>query len=338
MAPEPDPGPSDPEADPNIHPLGQLDCRYPVARQDSVPAGLQLMAEYFATLAARDAPRLVELLHFPFATYEGIDVVVVGSPEQLLSAPPRSLDFSPEHLPASQYDVLDGIELHLYNPVGAALSMRFSRFGPGGHKVGASEGVYAVTNNDGRWAIELASTIFTPAGSIGVAHEDAVLAALRRGRDWMLGYNRRDQSMLNSTHQLGRRANIGLGNPRVNAANARGGDPMGGYKVAGVKSRLRITEATAESIAAADADFEQFAGWAGGGVGQWGYTVNLPEARVLHSSDDKAHTFGGYVRYTSDHRPISETHSLGIMTYNDGRWGSSGGIGVVMYHDYTNDL
>ena len=338
MAPDDETVSLDPDADPGIHSLGQLDCRFAASYQHSVAAGLQLMAEYFAALSARDGRRLVDLFHFPFATYEGIDVVVVESPEQLLAAPPRSLDFSPVRLPTSYYDVLDAIELHVYNPVGAALSMRYSRFGPGGHKVCSCEGIYAVTNNDGRWAIQLASTIFTPAGSIGVTHEDAVLAALRRGRDWMLGYNRRDQSMLNSTHQLGRRANVALGNPRTNAANARRGDPMGGYKVAGVRSRLRVTEATAESIAAADANFDQFAGWAGGGVGQWDYTLNLPEARVLHASDDKAHTFGGYIRYTADHRPISETHSVGIMTYRDGRWGSSGGIGVVMYHDYTNDL
>ena len=53
---------------------------------------------------------------------------------------------------------------------------------------------------------------------------------------------------------------------------------------------------------------------------------------------NKAHTFGGYIRYTADSRPTSETHSLGIMTYKNGRWGSSGGIGVTMYHDWTNDL
>jgi hypothetical protein len=165
-----------------------------------------------------------------------------------------------------------------------------------------------------------------------------VQASLRRGRDWMLGYTLRDQSVLNSTHQLGRRANVTLANPRANAGNARGGDPMGEYRVQGVTSRLRVTETTEESIARMDANFEQFAGWAGGGVGQWAYTINLPEARVLHATVNKAHTFGGYVRYTADHRPTSETHALGIMTYKNGRWGSAGGIGVMMYHDYTNDL
>jgi hypothetical protein len=216
--------------------------------------------------------------------------------------------------------------------------MTYSRFGAGGDKILTCEGIYAVTNNDGKWGIELISTIMTPAKAIGVQYNDAKEAALRRGRDWMLGYTLRDQSVLNSTHQLGKRANVSLSNPRANAGNARGGDPMAGYQVEGVKSRLRVTETTPESIAAMDANFAQFAEWAGGNVGQWDYTINLPEARVLHATVNKAHTFGGYVRYTADHRPTSETHSLGIMTYRNGRWGSSGGIGVMMYHDYTNDL
>lgn len=113
---------------------------------------------------------------------------------------------------------------------------------------------------------------------------------------------------------------------------------MAGYPIKGVKSRLTVSETTPESVGRMDANFPQFAEWAGGGVGQWDYTINLPEARVLHATVNKAHTFGGYIRYTRESRPTSETHSLGIMTYRNGRWGSSGGIGVMMYHDYTNDL
>ncbi len=336
-----DPSPADrldPSAPAGIHPLGQLDCRFPVSYERSAPAGLALVARLFAAVAARDRGAMAELFHYPFATYEGVEVVVVESPEQLASAPPPSLDLSSDSVGPASYDLLEGIELHLCNPVGAGVSLRFSRYGPDGHRRCRVEGIYAVTNNDGRWAIELASTIVTPAGSIGVAYEDATLAALRRGRDWMLGYNHRDQELLNSTHQHGRRANVTLANPRANAANARRSRPMDGYAVAGVRSRLRVTETTEASLSSAGANFEEFAELAGGGVGRWAYTVNLPEARVLHASPEKAHTFGGYVRYTADHRPISETHSLGIMTYRAGRWGSSGGIGVVMHHDYTNDL
>jgi len=31
------------------------------------------------------------------------------------------------------------------------------------------------------------------------------------------------------------------------------------------------------------------------------------------------------VRYTADHRLTSETRSLAVSTYRDGRWGSAGG-------------
>jgi hypothetical protein len=331
----------DPVRPAGLHPLGQLDARYPVAFQASVPQAMWLLTEYFAALSRRDLEAVARTLHFPFAIYEGTEPLVVESAEQLLAEPPPSINLAGGNgspIQPGAYEILDGLELHVYNPVGAGCSMTYSRYGADGRRILRCEGIYAVTNNDGRWGIELISTIVTPDRAIGVTYNDAAEAALRRGRDWMLGYTLRDQATLNRTHQLGRRANVTLGNPRANAGNARGGDPMAGYRVKGVTSRLRLSDVTPESLEAMDANFPQFAEWAGGGVGQWAYTINLPEAHVLHATVDKAHTFGGYVRYTADHRPTSETHSLGIMTYKDGRWGSAGGIGVMMYHDYTNDL
>jgi hypothetical protein len=154
----------------------------------------------------------------------------------------------------------------------------------------------------------------------------------------MLGYSRRDQSVLNSTQQYGTRAHLTLSNPRDNARNARHGNPMAGYPIEGVKSRLRVSAMTPETVKELDANFPQFAEWAGGGVGEWAYTIGWPQGRVLHATIDKAHGFLGYVRYTADHRLISETHSLSVTTYLDGRWGNAGGIGVMMYHDRSNDV
>jgi len=59
---------------------------------------------------------------------------------------------------------------------------------------------------------------------------------------------------------------------------------------------------------------------------------------VLHATVDKAHTFGGYIRYTPRSEFISETHSLGIMTYSDQVWGAAGMLGQCMYRDRTNDV
>jgi hypothetical protein len=111
-----------------------------------------------------------------------------------------------------------------------------------------------VTNNDGRWAIELASTIYTPAAEIGQVYNDAIEANLRRGRDWMLGYSLRDQALLNSTRRPGKTANIVIYGPRERAGAARSGNPMAGYVTKGVTSRLRLAEVTAAQIAGADAN------------------------------------------------------------------------------------
>lgn len=216
--------------------------------------------------------------------------------------------------------------------------MTYNRYSANGNLAQRCDGIYTITNNDGKWAIELMSTMFTPAAAIHVTYEDTIQNALRRGHDWMLGYTLRSQDLLNSTRQYGKSAGVGTNNPRANAGNARKGDPMAGFRIKGVKSRLRVSEVTPESVAGSDNNFVEFAGWAGGGVGDWEYTINHPDARILHATVDKAHTMGGYIRYTGDSRPTSETRGLGILTYRNGRWGSSGGAGQMMYHDLTNSL
>ena len=60
-------------------------------------------------------------------------------------------------LPGS-YDLLNGLELQTFSPVGAGLSMSFIRYTQDGRKLATCEGIYAVTNNEGKWAIELVST------------------------------------------------------------------------------------------------------------------------------------------------------------------------------------
>jgi hypothetical protein len=187
--------------------------------------------------------------------------------------------------------------------------------------------------------VELASTIYTPADEVGQTYNDAVEADLRRGRDWMLGYTLRDQWVLNSTRRPGRAAGIEIYGPRERAGNARRGDPMAGYQTKGVKSRLRQSNQTQEGIDKADANFKEFGDWAGGGVGEWEYTMNLPQARVIHATVNKAHTVGGYLRYTADHELISETRGLGILVYRKGEWSGSGGLGnMMLHHDRTNSL
>jgi hypothetical protein len=320
-------------------PLGQLDARLPASYAEAVPAGLQVLTGYFAALAGRDLPSLARQLHFPVATFEGIEPVIVADAAALLAAPPPSLDVRPgsAYLQPGSYDLLDEVSALVYAPTGLGCALSYSRYDRRGQRIGTSDGIYGIANNDGRWGIQWMSTIFTPAQAIGVGYADASEAALRRNRDWMLGYSRRDQDILNSTQQFGTRAHLTLANPRDNARNARQGNPLAGYEVAGVTSRLRVSTLTPETVGELDANFSQFAEWAGGGVGPWAYTISWPQGRVLHATVDKTHSFLGYLRYTADHRLISETHSLSVATYLDGRWGSAGGVGVMMYHDLSND-
>jgi hypothetical protein len=329
-----------PPVPPNIKPLAQLDSRFPVTYRASVPEALMLMTKYFLAFSSRDQSALAGLFHFPFAVYEDTEPIVVDSAAQFSSKPPVSLNLASNGatlIEAGAYDLLDSIELLTYNPVTVVVAMCFTRFGPDGKRLVQCKGIYAITNNDGRWAIQMMSTMYIPADQGDVKFEDAVQAAQRLQHNWMLGYTLRSQELLNSTHQLGKQANVAPPDPRSNAGNARTGKPMDGYRVMGVKTRLHVSDVTPETIAKMDANFPEFASWAGGGVGQWDYTDSLPTSRILHATVNKVHTFGGYVRYTEQSVITSETHVVQIVTYKAGRWGTAGATGIMMYHDRTGD-
>lgn len=327
---------------PGMHPMGQLDARYPVAYEAAAPAAMGVAIGWMAALARRDLAGMAAQLHFPFALFEGTEPLVVESAAAFAAAPPESLNVSGHgttQVAPGSYDLLDKLELLTFCPVAVGLALSFTRYTADGHKLCQCDGVYAITNNDGRWAIELASTIYTPTAEIGQTYNDAVEASLRRGRDWMLGYTLRSQALLNSTRRPGRNANISVYGPRERAGNARGGNPMGGYVSKGVKSRLRVSEVTQAGIDRADANFPEFAKWAGGAVGQWDYTMNHPDSRVLHASPNKIHTVSGYIRYTKDHVEVSETRGLGITVYRDNHWAPAGGLGnVMLHHDRSNSM
>ena len=331
-----------PSKPPGMNPIGQLDARYPVTYEVSVPEGFRVLTQWFAALNRRDLAAMARSMHFPFAIYEDIDPILLESVAQFMSTPPKSLNFTgrgKSEVKAGSYDILDNMQVHTFSPVAVGMSLEFDRFDRNGLKLAHCHGIYAITNNDGRWGVELASTIYTPVDHLDVEYNDAKEWNLRRGRDWMLGYTLRDQSVLNSTRRPRKSASISVVGPRERAGNARAGNPMAGYEWRGVKSRLRITEQTAAEIARADANFDQFAEWAGGGVGQWEYTLNHPQAEVLYASPTKAHEVGGYLRYLADHTLVSETRGLGLLTYKDNEWAGSGFMGnMILHHDRTNSL
>jgi hypothetical protein len=331
----------------------QLDSRFRVSFAEPVTQGLRLVTEYFTALSERNLDALARTLHFPFAIYENIEPVVVDSAAQLTNSPPPTLDASGKgksRIMPGSYDLLESINVHLYCPVGGAFSLSFTRYTPDGHKLLVCDGVYSVTNNDGRWAIQMASTIFHEVDFIGVVYPDAEAADIRGNQNYLAAFGYGNEKALNDAASsrgsyevplpVGTRVasvNFGYG-PRERSRDAREGRPMAGWRTKGVKSRLSVstvTEASRQRVITTN--LPEFIELAGGAVGEYAYTRDRPTRPVtIHATHDKAHTLGGYFRYTANGTLISETRSVGIRIYKNGHWASGGGLGQVTHHDRSN--
>jgi hypothetical protein len=227
-----------------------------------------------------------------------------------------------------------------------ALSGVFSH----GHKLLDCDSLFSVTNNDGRWAIQLASTIFHERGYEGAHYPGAEESAIVRSQGYLSAFGYRDEALLNDlsrgrgSYEPGlpvgtRRASVSFSyGPRDRARNAREGKPMDGWRTTGVSSRLSVSEVTEGSgTGAFETNLEEFTDLAGGTVGEYDYTRLRPDRPlVIHATHDKTHVLGGYWRYTADGTLISETRSVGIRIYKGGRWGNAGSLGQVTHHDRSN--
>lgn len=331
----------------------QLDSRFPVSFRASVGEGLRLVTEYFTALNQRDLQGIAETLHFPFAIYEGIEPVVVQSATDFVAHPPPSLNATGAGKSAilrGSYDLLESVNVHLYCPVGSVVSLSFTRYTPDGYKLLLCDGIYAITNNDGRWAIQLASTIVHEADFIGVAYPDAEQAEIRQSQNYLSQFGYGNEATLNDprtsrgSYELPlpagtKTASVTFGyGPRERSRDAREGHPMRGWKTKGVKSRLVVSTRSEESLnRSIETNLPEFIELAGGGVGSYAYTRDRPVRPItIHATRDKAHTLGGYFRYTADGVLISETRSAAIRIYKDGHWGSAGSLGQVTHHDRSN--
>jgi len=330
----------------------QLDSRFPVSFATPVSEGMRLMVEYFTALSQRDVAGIARTLHFPFAIYEDIEPIVVQSAADFVATPPPSLNAGggKSRIMPRSYDLLEGINVHLYCPVGAAFSLSFTRYTPDGYKLLVSDGVYSVTNNDGKWGIQLASTIVREADFIGVTYPDAEAAATRAEQNYLAAFGYGNEAILNDpktsrgTYEppfpVGTRTasvNFGYG-PRERSRDARENHPMSGWKTTGVRSRLVVATRSEETAnREINTNLAEFNALAGGSVGTYAYTRDRPVRPVtIHATHDKAHILNGYFRYTADGTLISETRSVGIRIYKAGHWGSAGSLGQVTHHDRSN--
>jgi hypothetical protein len=356
-----------------LRPGGMLDCRFPVSYRTAVPNAIQLLTQYFAAFSDRDMGGVAATLHFPYATYEGYEPLVYQTGQDFINNPPPSIRESSK--PDSQfrpgsYDMLDVLQVQTFNPVNVGLELCYTRYRADGFRIGINQGIYAVTNNDGKWGIQLSSVIFTPTEYIGESHLGATEAHLRQGRTGMAAFGDHDYDMLAN---FGRRAERSTrkiasiaGPPGATSffLSAWAGKPMQPYDSKGRKTRLvvygpgTLNSNPYSALAQGDTHIDELdrsimpsnivtkngkPGWfyamAGSGVGEYSYTRTLASSRVIHAGPEKAHAVGGYIRYTPDNIFISETRSLEIMIYDkhQGRWASGGMLGQSMYRDRTND-
>jgi len=356
-APQP-PAPQTPGPDEFPRPAGlrqgaQLDSRFPVSFATSVSEGFRLVTQYFTAFSQRDLDGVARTLHFPFAINEDIEPVVVRTAAELTATPPPTLNASGSgkgRILRGSYDLLENISLLLYCPVGSAFAMTFTRYTPDGHKLLVCDGVYSVTNNDGRWGIQFVSTIVHEADFAGLRYPDAEEAATRAEQNYLAAFGYGNEAILNDPKSMRgtyepplpigtRTASVNFGyGPRERSRDARQNHPMSGWKTKGVKTRLNVTTVSEQTQNRnIETNLAEFADLAGGTVGTYGYTRDRPvRPIVIHATHDKAHTVNGYLRYTTDGTLISETRGVGIRIYKAGHWGSAGSLGQVTHHDRSN--
>lgn len=344
----------DPVAPAGLKPGAELDGRFPIMYETSVPETMRLAAQYMAALTRRDLGGLSELFHYPFVTYEGIDTVIVNSKDELMATPPPSLNTTgkgPNKIRKGSYDILDNIELLCYTPVGAGISLNFSRFDANGKKLQGVSGIYGMTNNDGKWGIEFISTIFRPADQLHLnydAEQFAERSIHDTYRDHDLGrkYNGLNPNFTTQPDMNpGKWGGVTIGSYSFSFVGRPGQSTMDAYKVKGVKSRLRVSGATETTVsnpqAAANGD-ERFRNVSGGGVGKFFETLEWHNSRVLAADMEKAHAVSGNNRFMEDGSLLNKGVYMVVLLYRNGRFTASDNGGAIfgrqMYQDRTNDL
>jgi len=348
-----------------LGPKAMLDNRFPISFA-GVPKATEALIGYFTALGSRDLRGMADYLHFPFGSFEGMDPVEVRAPDAFLRDPPPSMDmnlkpkrFTPSdsYMQEGSYDLFRGLEVIASDPVNVVFAMSYDRYDKQGKRLLRCDGVYSVTNNDGRWALQLMSTIFTPNDLIGIDYPDAVAAAIRSRIDHDLAYQVQD-IRYDHPPQEGARASVG-GSGGAPFWMGPEGKIMDNFRIKGVKSRLRITSPDAPRIGqvrqgvteggsgsvrlgdrGVEAYMEQYRSlFPTAGLPEWGWVSGIgQDSRVIHASANKVHIFGGALRYSTSGEFLNSNFDVRIMTYKNGFWGSAGSLIYMTPHDRSNDL
>ena len=341
-----------------------VDNRFRITYERSIPATVSVLTQHFAALSERNLAGIADTLHFPFAVHEQFSIrmpAVVRTRDQFMASPPASVGttlkpirFSPQDswLRAGLYDVLVGIEVLQFNPVMCNASMIYDRYDENGKLVHRCEGVYLVSNNDGKWAIQVFSTIFTPAMSIGVQWPDALAIAFRPRMNHVLGIWDDDSTILPGLARHDSYPSVsvtggGVGTITSNAVN----DPMRPFATKGVTTRLRIQDGPGQNQGRgnrppADPNAPRRTRWDAVQDGfqeinkgeRGGSTVKMRDARVLHHNSNKIHLVAGVERWNTSGEELSVTTQVQIVSYKKGIWARDIDFGYFDTHARINDI
>jgi hypothetical protein len=342
----------DPKAPPGLK--ATPDMRYPLCFQTPVTEGVRVLMDYFTALNRRDAKGMADAMHFPFASLEGVDNVVVKTPEDLIRSAPASMNLTenPErftdhdgYMKAGSYDVFDGIEVFHSDPISVDLALSYWRYGPDGKRLLKCEGIYQATNNDGRWALQRSSTIFTPLNLVGIEYPDAKMAAQRLRIDHDLQFSTRKELPHSVPAYPSWRpapADAPRGHSQTWLRMHSGESVMTLFKVKGIKSRVNPNANENDddlSKPGRVTDYEEYRDtFKPLGQGPYGMVSGIaPESRVVHHTADKVHYTACAARYNATGEELNWNVTLCTAVYKLGYWRGGPSMSYVMYHDRGND-
>ena len=338
-----------------------VDNRFRITYERSIPATVTVLTQHFAALSERNLAGIADTLHFPFAVHEQFSIrmpVVVKTRDAFMASPPASVGvtmkpvrFGPQDgwLRPGLYDVLVGLEILHFNPVMYYAAMTFDRYDENGKLVHRCEGVYLVTNNDGKWTIQLFSTIFTPAQDIGVQWPDTLANAFRPRMNHIQGIWDDDSTILPNLarhNTLPQVSVVGGGVAAITETAVT--DPMRPFNPKGVTTRLRINEtarperpfpeqpANGPRRTAWDRVQDGFKEINKGERG--GSTPKMRDARVLHHNSNKVHLVAGVERWNTSGEELSVTTQVQVVSFKKGFWARDLDFGYFDTHARINDI
>lgn len=345
----------DPQPPPGLKPVAAADLRYPVCFQPSVANGVRVLMDYFTALNQRDAGGMADSMHFPFASLEGTDRVVINTVDDFMNHAPPSMNLTehPERftdhdsfLKPGCYDVFDGLEVFYPDPISVVMSLAYNRYGSDGKRLLRCEGIYQAYNNDGRWALQQASTIFTPSDLVGIEYPDAVVAAKRLQIDHDLQFLR-GVVLPESVPAYPTWRRPPEDTPKVHSQTWRAlhsGESRWNYKVKGIKSRIAPDDGqpTPEPDLGQPGrvtDYEEYRDtFIPLGLGPFGFTWGtMADAKVIHQTVDKVHYTCCAARYTATGEFINANYRVSMAIYKYGYWRGGGSMSYTMVHDRANN-